>query len=120
MATRTGVIDTPFGRVEIETKGSGVPVLLVHGSPGGVDAARMMGRFLPIDRYRTIALSRPGYLRTPLSATDSSIDHEAHLLAAVLDFVGVERVGVLAWSGGGPPAYRLASCTPSGSLLWCR
>ncbi|KAK9803660.1 hypothetical protein WJX72_009122 [[Myrmecia] bisecta] len=67
-----------------------------------------MGRFLPEDRIRTIALSRPGYLGTPLDATDPSIDHEADLLAAVLDKLGVDRCGVFAWSGGGPSAYRLA------------
>jgi pimeloyl-ACP methyl ester carboxylesterase len=99
---------TPLGAVELEAHGSGTPVIIIHGGPGGIDAARMMGRFLPPDRFRTIALSRPGYLGTPLDASDTSIDHEADLLAAVLDTIGVERAGVLAWSGGGPSAYRLA------------
>jgi pimeloyl-ACP methyl ester carboxylesterase len=101
------IIATTAGTVEVEAHGSGKPVLLVHGSPGGIDAARAMGRFLPEDRFRTIALSRPGYLGTPLSP-DTSIDHEADLLAAVLDTLGVNRAGVLAYSGGGPSAYRLA------------
>lgn len=102
------IITTALGPVEVESRGTGVPVLLVHGSPGGVDAARMMGRFLPLDRFRTIAVSRPGYLGTPLDPTDTSIDHEADLLAALLDALSIERAGVLAWSGGGPCAYRLA------------
>ncbi|MBO0811501.1 MAG: alpha/beta hydrolase [Microlunatus sp.] len=102
------IIATAMGMVEVEEHGSGVPVLLLHGSPGGIDAARAMGRFLPRDRFRAIALSRPGYLGTPLDPADTSIDHEADLLAAVLDTLGVERAGVLAWSGGGPSAYRLA------------
>ncbi|HEX7355428.1 MAG TPA: alpha/beta hydrolase [Mycobacteriales bacterium] len=100
-------MSTAVGNVEIEDRGSGTPVLVVHGSPGGVDAGRAMGRFLPVDRFRTIALSRPGYLGTPLPA-DPSIDGEADLFAALLDALGVDRVGVLAWSGGGPSSYRLA------------
>jgi pimeloyl-ACP methyl ester carboxylesterase len=81
---------------------------VVHGSPGGVDGATMMAAFLPPDQFRVIACSRPGYLGTPLDRADTSIDHEADLLAAVLDTLAVGRAGVLAWSGGGPSAYRLA------------
>ncbi|HUN32118.1 MAG TPA: alpha/beta hydrolase [Trebonia sp.] len=102
------IITTALGAVEAEAHGSGAPVIVLHGSPGGIDAARMMAGFLPPDRFRTIALSRPGYLGTPLDPAGTSIDHEADLLAAVLDTLGVDRAGVLAWSGGGPPAYRLA------------
>lgn len=104
----TEIIDTALGAVELEVHGAGIPVIIIHGSPGGVDAAQMMGRFLPPDRFRTIALSRPGYLGTPLDVSETSIDHEADLLAAVLDTLGVDRAGVFAWSGGGPSAYRLA------------
>lgn len=102
------IITTALGAVEAEAHGSGTPVIAVHGSPGGIDAALMMVRFLPPGQFRTIVLSRPGYLGTPLDAADTSIDHEADLLAAVLDTLGVDRAGVFAWSGGGPPAYRLA------------
>jgi pimeloyl-ACP methyl ester carboxylesterase len=107
------IITTALGTVEVEVHGSGTPVVIVHGSPGGVDGAQMMGQFLPSDRFQTIALSRPGYLGTPLILADTSIDHEADLLAAVLDTVGVDRAGVFAWSGGGPSAYRLAVRHPA-------
>jgi pimeloyl-ACP methyl ester carboxylesterase len=102
------IISTAAGPVEVEEHGSGTPVLVLHGSPGGIDAARAMSRFLPENTFRTICLSRPGYLGTPLDPADPSIDREADLLAALLDEVGVARAGVLAWSGGGPAAYRLA------------
>jgi pimeloyl-ACP methyl ester carboxylesterase len=104
----TQIIATALGDVQIDDHGLGIPVLVVHGSPGGVDGAQMMGRFLPPDRFRTIAVSRPGYLGTPLDASMTSIDHEADLLAAVLDNLGIVRASVLAWSGGGPSSYRLA------------
>ncbi|MCJ1713628.1 alpha/beta fold hydrolase [Curtobacterium sp. VKM Ac-2922] len=95
-------------RVETAVRGAGVPVLVLHGSPGGIDAAMVMSRFLPEDRFRTVLVSRPGYLGTALDPEHASIDDEADLLAGVLDDLGIERVGVLAWSGGGPVAYRLA------------
>ncbi len=102
------LITTTAGVVEAEVRGSGAPVMVLHGSPGGIDAARAMARFLPPEKFRTIALSRPGYLGTPLGADGTSTDDEADLLAAVLDTLGVDRAGVFAWSGGGPSAYRLA------------
>jgi pimeloyl-ACP methyl ester carboxylesterase len=102
------ITTTAVGGVEVETHGSGTPVIVIHGSPGGADAARAMSRFLTEEGIEAICVSRPGYLGTPLDSTDPSIDRESDLLAAVLDAVGVERAGVLAWSGGGPAAYRLA------------
>lgn len=107
------IITTTAGIVEFETHGHGTPVIILHGSPGGIDAARAMSRFLTQDRFQTICVSRPGYLGTPLDPTDPSIDHEADLLAAVLDEIDVKCAGVLAWSGGGPAAYRLAVRHPS-------
>lgn len=102
------IITTAAGSAEVEVRGSGTPVIVLHGSPGGIDQARAMSRFLPENRFKVVCVSRPGYLGTPLDPADPSIDHEADLLAAVLDLVGVERAGVLAYSGGGPSGYRLA------------
>jgi pimeloyl-ACP methyl ester carboxylesterase len=107
------IMTTAAGTVEFETHGHGTPVIIIHGSPGGIDAARAMSRFLTQDRFQTICVSRPGYLGTPLDTVDPSIDHEADLLAAVLDEIGVKCAGVLAWSGGGPAAYRLAVRHPN-------
>ncbi|CAD0097251.1 unnamed protein product [Aureobasidium mustum] len=106
-------VQTPLGIVEVEVVGSGIPVMVLHGSPGGIDGARAMSQFLDRDRSCCIHLSRPGYLNTPLDPTAPSIDAEADLLAALLDTLDFARVGVLAWSGGGPPAYRLAARHPS-------
>lgn len=107
------IVATKAGAVEVEVHGSGLPVLVLHGSPGGVDAAIAMSRFLGQDNFKMICLSRPGYLGTPLDLMDASIDHEADFLAAVLDAISVDRVGVLAWSGGGAAAYRFAVRHPS-------
>jgi pimeloyl-ACP methyl ester carboxylesterase len=101
------VVETALGPVECAVVGTGAPVLVVHGSPGGIDAAALMARVLPRDRVRAILLSRPGYLRTPLEGR-TTIDEQADLLAALLDHLGVDRAGVYTWSGGGPAGYRLA------------
>jgi pimeloyl-ACP methyl ester carboxylesterase len=99
--------DTALGPVEYAVVGSGAPVLVVHGSPGGIDAAELMARILPEDEFSAIVLSRPGYLGTPLAGRET-IDQQADLLAALLDELGIDRAGVYTWSGGGPAGYRLA------------
>ena len=101
------VVETSRGPVEYAEVGTGTPVLVVHGTPGGIDAAALMARILPRDGIRAILLSRPGYLGTALDGR-ATIDEQADLLAALLDHLGVDRTGVYSWSGGGPAAYRLA------------
>ncbi len=101
------IAHTTAGPVEYEVIGSGRPVLVLHGSPGGIDQAALMARFLP-DDLQAILVSRPGYLGTELGER-RSLDGQARLMIALLDHLGIERAGVLAWSGGGPTAYRLGA-----------
>ena len=105
-------VHTTAGPVEAEVSGSGVPILVLHGSPSGIDGARAMALFLDRRKFKVICLSRPGYLNTPLSRQHHSIDDEVDLLIALLDALQIQRVGVLAWSGGGASAYQLASRYP--------
>ncbi|HEY5857860.1 MAG TPA: alpha/beta hydrolase [Aldersonia sp.] len=107
-ALRGEIVTTDLGPVECLVQGSGSPVLVLHGSPGGIDAAEAMVRFVPRDRFKVVLVSRPGYLRTPLR-DDRSIDAEADLHAGLLDALDIAKVGVLAWSGGGPAAFQLAA-----------
>jgi pimeloyl-ACP methyl ester carboxylesterase len=103
----TQIAETTLGPVEHAVVGTGAPVVVLHGSPGGIDAAALMAGFLPRDRISAILLSRPGYLGTELGGR-TTIDQQADLLAALLDHLGIERAGVFSWSGGGPAGYRLA------------
>lgn len=108
-------IQTAAGPIEVKVLGSGIPILVMHGSPGGLDSAMAMSRFL-LDQegeFQTICFSRMGYLSTPLSQDDSSINAEADLIAALLDTLDISRAGVLAWSGGGPVAFHLAARHPT-------
>jgi pimeloyl-ACP methyl ester carboxylesterase len=100
-------IETPLGLVEVARTGEGVPVLFVHGTPGGSDTSLVMGRFLVDAGYALVAPSRPGYRGTPLGEC-RTVDQQADLLAELMTALGHDRFIVMAWSGGGPSAYRLA------------
>ncbi|KAK4505663.1 hypothetical protein PRZ48_003628 [Zasmidium cellare] len=91
------IIQTRAGPVEAEVTGTGIPILILHGSPGGIDATRTMSYFLDRHVFQCIGLSRPGYLNTPLSRTHRSIDEEADLVAALLDALQIPRVGGVAY-----------------------
>ena len=103
----SSVVHTTLGPVEYAEQGSGDPVLILHGSPGGynwsIGIALLLG-----DGLRLIAPSRPGYLRTPLS-TGRSFEQQADAMAALLDHLNIERVAVIGASGGGPVAIHFAS-----------
>ena len=52
--------------VAATVRGAGSPVLVLHGTPGGLRTAEVMGRFLPADRFRVVSVARPGYAGTSL------------------------------------------------------
>jgi pimeloyl-ACP methyl ester carboxylesterase len=87
--------------VEYQVEGAGEVLLLFHGSPGGYDQGVAMARFLGLDGFAFLTLSRPGYRRTPLSSGKTP-QAQADLLAAALDALNIAQVVVMAHSGGGP------------------
>jgi pimeloyl-ACP methyl ester carboxylesterase len=103
------VIETRLGPIEYADMGEGVPYLSLHGTPGGYDQA-LAGRIANPNAHagaRTIAVSRPGYLRTPLSS-GATFEQQADLFAALLDKLRIKRVVVLASSGAGYPGLQFA------------
>jgi len=101
------VTTTPRGAVEYAVAGSGPAVLVLHGRPGGHDQGLVIARTLNDPHLRFIAVSRPGYLRTPLGAGRSP-EEQADTYAALLDVLGVPQSGVVALSAGGPSALQFA------------
>jgi len=101
------VADTPCGPIEYTVAGEGQPVLAVHGAGGGFDQGLMLGAPLVEHGFRVIAMSRFGYLRTPLPA-DASAAAQADAHACLLDALGIPRAGVIGASAGGPSALQLA------------
>lgn len=101
------VVETAQGPIEYALSGKGPAVLILHGTIGGYDQAQVIAEMLGPDSYQFIAVSRPGYLRTPL-ATGETFEAQADAYAALLDRIGIEEVGVIAISGGGPSALQFA------------
>jgi pimeloyl-ACP methyl ester carboxylesterase len=110
MSTMTA--ETPLGAIQYVDKGSGDPVMFVHGSPGGCDQGELMTRFLVAAGYRVIAPSRPGYLETVLTEANASPDAQARMELALVDALGIDTFGLMCWSGGGPSSYRLVATAP--------
>lgn len=105
------VAQTSHGPVEYVTWGRGPPVLVVHGAGGGFDQGRLIAQACGGEGFTWIAPSRFGYLGGPPPA-DPSTPAQADAFVELLDQLGVERVGVLAFSGGVPPALQLAERHP--------
>lgn len=105
------VLSSPWGDIEYATGGAGTPVLVVHGSGGGFDQGALVARTVLDERYRWIAPSRFGYLRSTFRA-GATFDEQAHAYAHLLDHLGIERVAVVALSHGGPSALLFAVLHP--------
>ena len=86
------VISTPFGAVEYAERGSGDPVLVVHGIFHNGVGGLLSVRDLLTDR-RVIAPSRFGYLgpSMPPHATPAA---QADAFAALLDAVGIREISI--------------------------
>lgn len=104
--------DTAIGPIAFAVGGAGAPVLAIHGAGGGHDQGQLLAQaFLP-DGYRWIAPSRFGYPGSPMPA-DASTAAQADAFADLLGGLGIERVTVLAMSGGVPPALQFALRYPA-------
>lgn len=101
------VVATARAPVEYVTWGEGPAVLALHGAMGGWDQSMLLARTIGPDTHRYVALSRPGYLGTPLSAGRTP-EEQADLYAEALDLLGIGPVSVMAVSGGGPSAIHFA------------
>ena len=64
------MVTTRCGWIEYQEAGTGVPLLMVHGSGGGHDQGMAFAGKLAQRGIRVIAMSRFGYLRTPMPADD--------------------------------------------------
>ena len=100
------VISTRWGAVEYAERGSGAPVLVVHGIFHHCVGGLLSVRDLFLDR-RVIAPSRFGYLGSsiPPNATPAA---QADAFAALLDALEIGRIDVVALSAGATSALQLA------------
>jgi pimeloyl-ACP methyl ester carboxylesterase len=100
------VVSTQWGAVEYAERGSGAPVLVVHGIFHNCVGGILSVRDLFTDR-RVIAPSRFGYLGStmPANATPAA---QADAFAALLDALDIDQVDVVGLSAGAPSALQLA------------
>lgn len=105
-------VETVRGPIAYDLDGAAGPVILsVHAGLGGADQGRLFARFLRDDGFRVLSPSRPGYPGTP-SSSGRTVEEQADVLAALLDTLRIDRVGVFAASAGGPVAYAFAARHP--------
>ena len=109
-AVERHVISTRWGVVEYAERGSGAPVLIVHGIFQNCLSGLFSVRDLSDRRF--IAPSRFGYLGSsmPLDATPA---HQADALAALLDALDIDQIDVIGESAGATSALQLALRHPA-------
>jgi 2-hydroxy-6-oxonona-2,4-dienedioate hydrolase len=107
ISTRSQIAQTRCGPIEYGVIGDGPPVLAVHGAGGGFDQGLDFGAALASSGFRVIAMSRFGYLRTPLPA-DASAAAQADAHACLLDALNIPRAAILGASAGAPSSLQFA------------
>jgi 2-hydroxy-6-oxonona-2,4-dienedioate hydrolase len=101
------LMQTRCGPIEYQEAGAGVPLLAVHGSGGGHDQGMAFAARLATNGIRVIAMSRFGYLRTPMP-TDASAAAQADAHVCLLDALGIGHAAVMGGSAGAPSALQMA------------
>jgi pimeloyl-ACP methyl ester carboxylesterase len=107
VSTGSHIVQTPCGPIEYALAGDGPPVLVVHGAGGDYDQGLAFGEPLVHRGFRIIAMSRFGYLRTPLPP-DASAAAQADAHACLFDALEIRQAAVIAASAGAPSAMQLA------------
>ncbi len=105
------VIPSPYGDIEYTEGGSGLPVMVIHGSGGGYDQGELLVRAVLGEQFHWITPSRFGYLRSTFHE-GATWDDQAHAYAYLLNQLGVKKVAVVALSQGGPSALLFAVLHP--------
>jgi pimeloyl-ACP methyl ester carboxylesterase len=113
------IFRSPAGDTEYAVQGEGTPVLILHGAGGGFDFGLWSGRVFFNNSRKIIAVSRFGYLRTPIPA-HASIQEQAARYHDLLGHLNITKAVVVGTSAGGPSAIRFANDYPehcSGLIL---
>lgn len=103
----SSLANTASGPVEYAQQGQGESLLIVHGAGGGFDQGLLFARGLADRGFTVTAMSRFGYLRTPLPE-DASPEAQADAHANLLDALGIQRTTIVGVSAGAPSALQFA------------
>lgn len=104
------------GEVEVSVRGSGEPVVLIHGAVVADEIASMAAEPALRDHYQVISYHRRGYAGSSALDGPASIGSEAAACRAVLAALGVSRAHVVGKSYGGAVALQVAADAPQDVL----
>ena len=100
------------GELEYDVRGTGEPVLLIHGAILADAFAPLLTQPALADDYRLIAYHRRGFAGSCRHTGPCTIAQQTADARAVLDHLGVERAHVVGHSYGGMIALQLALDAP--------
>jgi 2-hydroxy-6-oxonona-2,4-dienedioate hydrolase len=104
------MIETACSPIQYTEFGEGAPMLIVHGAGGGYDQGAYLAKLIG-GNYHWVAPSRFGFLGSPMpDGADSAQQADAY--ACLLDALGIDRVGVVGVSMGGPSSLLFAQRHP--------
>jgi pimeloyl-ACP methyl ester carboxylesterase len=106
-AQQAFTVSTPYGVIQYGDRGSGPPVLAIHGVMGGFDAGLRNIAGDLVEGYRVVAPSRFGYLGSTMPS-HASPALQADAFAALLDALDIDRAAVIGGSAGAPSSLQFA------------
>lgn len=99
-------IETSYGKMAYAEKGSGIPILIAHGTDGGYDQGlESAGAFG--NGYQAICPSRFGYPGSDMPK-DATPQAQADAYRQLLDQLGIRKAYLFGTSAGGAPAMQFA------------
>jgi pimeloyl-ACP methyl ester carboxylesterase len=101
------IANTASGPIEYAERGTGIPLLSLHGAGGGYDQGLTSAASLLGEGFKIIAPSRFAYLRTPIP-NDASPAAQADAHAALLSSLNIPKAIVMGISAGARSAVELA------------
>ena len=97
--------------IEIRDRGSGEPIVLVHGSMGD-ELAAVLTQPVLADRYRLVDYHRRGYGRSECTQMPVSIEQQSADCRAIMQHLGIERAHFVGQSYGGVIILQVARDAP--------
>ncbi|MEO1583347.1 MAG: alpha/beta fold hydrolase [Planctomycetota bacterium] len=109
-----GTVDLPV--FDLNPEFDGVPVVLLHGTPGSAYGFNTLGPALASDSRRVIYFDLPGFATMGGGKADAFEDLSATTYAffvlRVLETLSIERAHIVGWSNSGAVALRMAHDSP--------
>jgi pimeloyl-ACP methyl ester carboxylesterase len=103
------VMETATGKIHYKLTGEGPVLFFMHGGPGGIDQMFLIDGIVQ-EGYSLLAVSRPGYLRTPF--VPLSYEEQVDQYVELLDKLAIDKVVAMGYSAGGPLALNFANKYP--------